>query len=162
MISFLLTSVGYGQVDLNHIRNLYLHENNKENIEYISKINPESDNANEKYVLMAYKGTCTSMMAKFTFSPFAKFSYFSEGVKLIELSISKNKSVENVFLRLLVQINSPGFLNYHSEIENDLNFMIENIEKSSLSLSVKKTMIKKIVDSEYVSDKIVILKNVNL
>ncbi len=45
------------------------------------------------------------------------------GKKDLEELISKGKEVENVYLRLLLQLNVPRMLNYHKNIEEDMAFL---------------------------------------
>tara|TARA_B100000809_G_scaffold119344_1_gene117577 strand:- start:1880 stop:2395 length:516 start_codon:yes stop_codon:yes gene_type:complete len=99
----------------------------------------------------AYFGSATVMKAQYVFSPIQKYNSFKDGTKLLETSIKTSQTVENTYLRVLVQINTPHFLGYYEDITKDVSFIVENIDASTLSKEWKITFLEKIVFSE--SDK---------
>lgn len=88
--------------------------------------NPDTTDA----VWMAYHGTVTVTMAKFTPNPFRKYQYFTEGKQLIEKSIKKDpENIELRFLRFTVQDQSPSFLGYNTDLSNNKKYILDNLEK---------------------------------
>lgn len=82
---------------------------------------------NDDKVLVAYKGAVLTLMAKFTKSKQEKKDFFKEGVGLIELAVKSDpENIEIRCIRLGVQENSPKFLGYHKNIEEDKQFILKN------------------------------------
>ena len=78
----------------------------------------------------AYTGCYFLMQCKFTKKPLQRINYFVAGKTNIEQAIKMNpKSVELRFLRYSVQRQLPRFLFYFSELNNDLQFIRENVNK---------------------------------
>ena len=70
----------------------------------------------------AYKGLCQTMMAEHVFWPKSKISYFNKGKEKINLAISASPdNCELRYIRLLVQLNAPGFLDYNHEVTVDFD-----------------------------------------
>lgn len=101
--------------------------------------------ASELQVIKAYQAAGTCMMANYVFSPISKLKYFNEGKKNLEELISREKEVENVYLRLLLQLNVPHMLNYHKNIDEDVAFLDASLAKAPIDLSYKKIMIENLV-----------------
>lgn len=81
-------------------------------------------------LIEAYTGCYFLMKCKFTKKPLQKINYFVAGKTNIEQAIKMNpKSVELRFLRYSVQRQLPRFLFYFSELNNDLQFIRENVNK---------------------------------
>ena len=59
-----------------------------------------------------------------------------------------NRNVENIHLRLVVQLNAPSFLGYKDEIDNDRNYILKNLDKSSISEEVKKMILVNILAND--------------
>ena len=96
-------------------------------------------------VIKAYKGAFHCMMANYVFSPISKLKNFNEGRKILEASILESKNVENVYLRLLIQLNVPGILNYKDHIDDDIDFLEEHLAGSMIDLTYKNIMIRNLV-----------------
>jgi hypothetical protein len=96
----------------------------------------------------AYFGVATTMKAQYAFSPAKKLKLFSDGCTDLEKSIETNKCSENVYLRLMLQLNAPAFLGYHEKIQSDIDYFGSHITKSSLDPKWKKTMLNKILLSK--------------
>ena len=78
----------------------------------------------------AYTGCYFLMKCKFSKNPLQRINYFVVGKTNIEQAIKMNpKSVELRFLRYSVQRQLPRFLFYFSDINNDLEFIRENVNK---------------------------------
>ena len=96
-------------------------------------------------VLKAYKGAAQCMMAAYVFSPVAKLRNFNEGKKILEGSIMDNRNVENIYLRLLIQLNVPKILEYHKSIDEDILFLNEHLPKEPIDMAYKNLMIQNLV-----------------
>ncbi len=101
--------------------------------------------ASELQLIRAYQAAGTCMRANYVFSPISKLKYFNEGKKNLEELISRDKEVENVYLRLLLQLNVPHMLNYHKNIDEDVAFLDASLAKATIDLSYKKIMIENLV-----------------
>lgn len=95
--------------------------------------------------VQAYQAAGTCMMAEYVFSPIKKLKYFSEGKEWLESSIRKEKSVESVYCRLLIQLNVPRILNYHQDIEEDIAFLQAELPNAKIDIDYKNTMIRNLV-----------------
>ena len=79
-------------------------------------------------LLLGYKASATMMMANYVGSPFSKLSYFKKGKQMLEEAVSADKqNVELRLLRYLVQKNTPSFLGYDDNIEEDKAFISNNL-----------------------------------
>jgi hypothetical protein len=85
------------------------------------------------------------MMAEYVFSPIKKLKYFNEGRDALDEVIDRRKTVESVYCRLLVQLNVPRILNYHDDIEDDIDYLQLELPKSKIDLDYKNTMINNLV-----------------
>ena len=99
-------------------------------------------------IWMAYHGTVTVMMAKYSMNPFRKLQFFKAGRILIEESIQKKpNNIELRFLRLTVQDHTPFFLDYHDDLEKDKKFILAHLEKVPFH-SLKKAIIQYIAECD--------------
>lgn len=163
IVLFELVPIGdLGQNDLDYFRTaFYQIETEKEFEEYLTK-EIEVEEEFNRNTIMAYKGACQSMMARFVVSPFTKMKHFNEGKSLLEGSIAHEHNVDNVYLRLLVQLNAPGMLGYDEDIDSDLIFLQEHVKKSNLSLEVKEKMMDKLMSSKNANDYMEALKKIGV
>src|SRR5690606_25816949 len=77
-----------------------------------------------KPILVAYNGAVSTLKAKFAKEKNEKKEFFKEGVSLIESAVTAEPSnIEIRYIRLSVQENSPKFLGYHKNIEQDKEFV---------------------------------------
>lgn len=105
-----------------------------ESSEITSKLNDALYNISpsSKPELLAYKGAILTLMAKFAKSKKDKKQYFKEGVALIESAVNSHpQNIELRYIRLSVQENSPKFLGYHKNIEDDKQFILKNYTAAS-------------------------------
>ena len=87
---------------------------------------------NSSTLIKGYEGCFYFFKCKFESSPISKLIYFKKGKKLLENAIALDPySVELKFLRYNIQTNLPKFLSYHNKIEEDYNFINQNIKKIS-------------------------------
>lgn len=80
-----------------------------------------------KPVLLAYKGAILTLKAKFSKKKSDKKEFFKEGVSFIESAVKTEPSnIEIRYIRMSVQENSPKFLGYRKNIEEDKQFILKN------------------------------------
>ena len=73
-----------------------------------------------------------------------KLKYFNRGSEKIDSAVDEDSSnIEIRFIRLVIQMNTPAFLNYDENIEEDKAFLLNNY--SDCSNAVRKMI------SEYAS-----------
>ena len=84
----------------------------------------ENDNS-AKPLKVGYHGVAQMMMAKHVGNPFKKLSYFNRGKEFFSAAIEADpKSLELRFLRFSVQAETPGFLNYKQNLEEDKEILL--------------------------------------
>ena len=126
LCAILVSTFGSAQ-DLKEIRSQYLQAVNSS--ETTDKLDGELSNvtSNDNSTLLAYKGAILTLKAKFSKSKEEKKKYFKEGVSIIENAIKTDSSnIEIHYLRLSVQENSPKFLGYHKNVEEDKEIILKN------------------------------------
>lgn len=96
----------------------------------------------------SYKAVCNMMMAQYVYNPFTKYAWFNKGKKLLEQTIALDKNVENIYLRLIVQLHIPSFLSYTTEIESDTKYILENLEDAMIPEETKKYILKNLLNTE--------------
>ena len=98
----------------------------------------KSINGESTVLLKGYEGCFYFIRCKFIDNPIKRIIYFNKGKKLLETAIKLEPySIELKFLRYVIQKNLPKFLLYANNIEKDLNFVNENINKTK-SMETKK------------------------
>jgi uncharacterized protein YehS (DUF1456 family) len=94
----------------------------KQMLKMLEKVNDQQP------LLYGYKGCATMIMAKHSFNPMNKLSYFKRGKNMLEHAISKDSNnIELRYLRLSIQLNAPAFLGYKSRISKDKKLIKESI-----------------------------------
>jgi len=121
------------------VRRLYLESsNNYSKLDSLNNLLVKNKNKNN--VLSAYYGVNLLLKSKYFKNPFKKINFFEKGKKIIEDAITKEPSnIEIVLIRYSAQKNSPPFLMYKQELEDDYEFIIANIN------SVKDKKLKKYI-----------------
>lgn len=77
-----------------------------------------------------YEAAYHMFMAKHSGNPLKKMSYFRSGKKMLEKEIANNPSeIELRYIRLCIQYYIPSYLGYKGNIEEDKDFMINNLYK---------------------------------
>ncbi len=140
----LFVSMAVNAQDVNRLRAVYPEavENAEINAGLYDEL--EGVSASSKAILAAYKGAVSTIKAKFAKSRKDKKDYFKDGVSLIESAIvAEPSNIEIHYLRLSVQENSPRFLGYHKNIEEDKQFIMSNYK--AVSSSALKEAIKNFV-----------------
>jgi len=59
--------------------------------------------------------------------------------------IEESKDVEKVYLRLLIQLNVPKILNYHKNIEGDIQYLHDHMAKAQIEDAFKYMMIENLI-----------------
>ncbi len=79
---------------------------------------------------LGYEAAYHMFMAKHSSSPFKKMAYFRDGKKMLEDQIAKNpQNVELRYIRLCIQYYIPSYLGYKGNIEEDKQFLVNNLYK---------------------------------
>lgn len=95
---------------------------------------------NTNPLLHGYKASATMMLAKYTFNPILKLSYFKKGKQMLENAIHTDTgNIELRFLRFAIQTNIPFFLGYHGFIESDKKLLLKSLP------TVKDTQLKDMI-----------------
>ena len=147
MFSFLfvfLTSWSQSSETLKQVRNYFQNIEDENDIEVLTSIKLDTDDPDSSTV-MAYQGAGTCMMAEYVSSPTKKLKYFNQGKKTIQTTIEEEKTVEKVYVRLMIQLNVPKFLNYHKEIDGDIKFLEESLTEADIEVAYKSTMINNLL-----------------
>ena len=131
--------------DLELIRSSFQEVKSEDDINSILAFQIEGSDRSEVNIVEAYKGAAQCMMANYVFSTLSKLKNFNEGKKILEASISENKDVENVYLRLLIQLNVPKILRYYKNVDEDIRFLEEHLAKAAIDSKYKRIMIKNLV-----------------
>lgn len=142
-IVFFISMASIAQ-DLNEIRSEY--PKAVQNAETTMKLDGElaKVNSSNKAVLLAYKGAVSTVKAKFATKKSEKKDFFKEGVSIIESAVkAESSNIEIRYIRMSVQENSPKFLGYHKNIEEDKEFILKNY--ASISSAELKQIVKDFV-----------------
>ena len=79
-----------------------------------------------KPVEFSYNIISHMMECNFILNPFHKYKIFKDSAQQLDSIICLNpKHIEIRFLRYLVQLNSPTFLAYNTNLDNDYKFIIQ-------------------------------------
>lgn len=82
--------------------------------------------------LAGYKASAWMIMAKHSFNPMEKLSFFNKGKTLMESCIQASpENIELHFLRFSIQCNSPDFLGYNDSLMSDKSFLLKSINKKA-------------------------------
>lgn len=113
---------------LDELRQLY--KQAADNSSICDKLYKMLDNKEtEQYpILLGYKGAVQAIRAKHSFLPHVKLSRFTEGASIIDRAIVKDsESLELRFLRFTIQANSPAFLNYRTNLDEDTQLLTDGL-----------------------------------
>lgn len=135
---------------LDDCRELFFSPMTEENHEtIIAKAKPD---AGSNPLLKAYQGASTASLAEFGFNIAKKFTLFNQGKGLIDEAVGLDPyNAEIRLLRLTLQLEAPGFLNYNDHIEEDKKLVLSwingnNAPKGSFLISVTEYLaLKKIL-----------------
>lgn len=147
LVFFLFSLVTFAGEDISYFRKNFKEIDDKISAEIFLATQIEEDNIQNAISIRAYQGVCKMMMAQYVYNPFSKYAWFNEGKDLLEKSIELGKNVENIHLRILVQINAPSFLGYYSMIEDDKDYLLKNIDSAKIPDETKKDILKALIVS---------------
>ena len=78
---------------------------------------------------LAYQGAFQAVWAKHASDPFEKLTTFRKGKKNLDKAVKQNPNlIETRFLRYSIQKESPAFLGYKSNIDEDKMLLNRNIK----------------------------------
>lgn len=142
-ILIILAKFAFSSSILDNARVLYMSASESEkDCKKLFDISNNSDNV----ILKAYNAASMMIMAKFIKNPLSKLASFNKGKKKLELCIKyKPRNIELLFLRFSIQSESPSFLGYNSNLNDDKNMIFQNYTKSNdvtLRYLIKSFMIK--------------------
>jgi hypothetical protein len=121
--------------DLVKLRKKYIASKN--DIKSCKELHNLSKNCNPKLspVEFSYNIISDLMECNFILNPFLKYKIFKNSTQQLDSIICLNaKYTEILFLRYLVQLNSPAFLGYNTNLDNDYKFIINNIYSENQDL----------------------------
>ena len=153
LIVFILTlSFSILSVDLDTIRDAYQEaSNDKTKVDEFNRL-LLSVTKEDEAVLVAYKGASIILNARNSSIILDKKKLFIEGVSYIEYAITEAPDeVEPHFIRLSIQENTPKFLKYKDNIEEDKNFILNQFNSIN-STSLKSHIQDYILQSELFTD----------
>ena len=144
MIAFYSNTLGQESLLLDELRQNFQEISSEDDIEKIigMSIDPQDP---EAPTAKAYQAASTCMMGEYVFSPIKKLKYFNQGKTSLEQLIAEEKSVENVYLRLLIQLNIPRLLNYYKNIDGDIAYLEAELPAAKIDVDYKYTMIRNLV-----------------
>ncbi len=150
VLLFLLFAFTSTQVNLIEVRQLYdkaiYNEDAAQNL--ITKLANSTNNT-----LVGYKGVANMLMAKHVYLPNKKLSYFKTGKAILQNAITvEPNNAELIYLRFVVQCETPGFLKYNTELSSDKLFLINQL-KSITEDDLRKRIKEYLLYSKQVTNK---------
>jgi len=133
----------FGQNEIYEIRNNYLLAKDFEGIEKLIIL---TNSNNESPLIISYNIVAELMMVKYEINPYKKLKVFNHLTNKIDSIIANNSNnVELRMLRYSIQKKSPLFLGYIDNINNDLNFIKQNLNTLTVNeIEYINTVLKRI------------------
>lgn len=132
---FLLTNSQAQELNLSELRELYIEasfEEDKANKLYELTKNSSIESDYKKFT---YHSIAILLQSKFSINPIDKLKSFGEGKEQLEKVISQYpQDIELRFLRFCVQDGTPAILDYKLNMEEDSQFINNNISTTSEEL----------------------------
>lgn len=89
----------------------------------------------DEILYTVYDGASEIILSKYLGSNMEKLKFFNRGSDKIEKAVDEDSSNTEIrFVRLVIQMNTPGFLNYDENIEEDKAFLLNHYSESSSSV----------------------------
>lgn len=102
----------------------------------------ELTNNSGNIVIQGYNASAMMVSSKYLINPFKISKIFNEGKELLEDLISENfDDVELRYLRYTIQLNTPKFVGYNKNIDEDRAIIIRYIKSNPSSELTNHTMI---------------------
>lgn len=119
-------------VDINEVRNSYRYaKESKDNTEKFFELTQKTDYEKDP-VLTAYYGCSLALKAAYSDKTVNKISFFKRGKKMIEAAVASDPdNIEIRMIRLSVQSNAPKITRYYKNIDDDKDFIINNVDAIS-------------------------------
>lgn len=117
--------------------------NSKETDKLYQKLkeNPASDP-----LILAYLGSVQALKARFSWNPYNKLNYLSEGLNTLKTAVAKSPdNLEIRFLRFSLVYYLPGFLGYGETLEPDKKKIIDLVQERKFG-RIDKNLLKNMVD----------------
>ncbi|MEC8273914.1 MAG: hypothetical protein VXZ76_03660 [Bacteroidota bacterium] len=123
------------EISLAELRDLYVEASFEEDkAKKLYKLTKNSSIESD-YKKFTYYAIAILLNSKFSMNPIDKIKLFGEGKQRLEKVISQYpKDIELRFLRFCVQYGTPTILDYKLNMEEDSQFINNNISKSSKEL----------------------------
>ncbi|MFD0963994.1 hypothetical protein [Pseudofulvibacter geojedonensis] len=116
IISFLMSFYNNEPI---YVKEFHELNSKKKELEFIEKYHNNTDVS-----IIAYVVSIEMKQAKYKFFPWDKLKIFNDGkLKLEELILDNPNNIHLRYVRLLIQENTPSFLNYNSSIKKDKDFI---------------------------------------
>lgn len=126
-ISLMCSMIAVAQ--LSDCRDLFFQQPSLENWENVIA---KAKNVENNALSQAFSGAAMCSTAEYGLNPFSKLKKFNLGKEEIEEAIKKDpENAEIRFLRLCIQIECPGFLDYDSNIDEDAAAVWKSIKVNS-------------------------------
>lgn len=120
-----------GQTTLQYRDLINLAEMNKAKSERFLDVVSKEYLKTKRPIFLALRGVGQFFMAKHSGNPFSKISYFKKGKNDMEDAVKAAPNhLEIRFLRYLSQSKMPKILGYHSNIDEDFQFLKNSYKKS--------------------------------
>jgi len=151
-ILFLLVSTFCISQELKELRVDYPKANLDEAITNTLHEKLSSVSKEENKTIVAYRGAIATLKSKFAKGFKNKKMFFKEGAELLEFAVtSEPKNIEIRCLRLGVQENSPRFVGYKDNIDEDKQFLIDQY-RSNTDKAIRKFVKGYVLLSEAFTD----------
>ena len=142
--------VVFQEPTISEVRKLYQQSAEDEAAaEKLLKISEEND---DTALLLGYRAAAEMMLAKHVANPFSKMSHFKKGKKIFSEAIEDDPSnLELRFLRFSVQSETPGFLGYKDNLEEDEKILFLNLKKMK-DLELKRIILEFLTKASALSE----------
>ena len=130
------------------IRNRFERAENEEDFVWIIETPLKETKQYDRNIIEAYRAVSIAARAQYPFNPYTKWQYFTQGRDKLEECLKRQRDVESVFLRLVVQLSVPSFVGYTDNIEEDLDYVYANIVSSNIPVTIKKFIVQTIIETE--------------
>lgn len=129
LLSISLMCSMIAEAQLSECRDLFFEQPSLENWENVIA---KAKNVEHKALSQAFIGAATCSTAEYGMNPFRKLEKFDLGKEEIERAVQNDaENAEIRFLRLCIQIESPGFLDYDSNINEDASVVWQALNNNS-------------------------------
>jgi len=130
IISILFLSFILGTPKISDIRASFIDASDSKDAVFLLQDKLKDVRKSSNKTLVAYKGAASTMAAKYNKGIESKKKNFKNGATLIEYAVEQApNNIEIRFVRLIIQQNTPKFLKYKKNIEEDKTFILEHFSE---------------------------------